>query len=485
MTQASNRRRLLEAALAVTVSAFAAPGMPRVGGARAASSKLEGLPRLDGTLLLDDATCDAMSDDWAHVIRRRPAAVLRPKSAQDVLRIVRYANERSLRVSVRGLAHSSHGQTLAEGAILVDCSVLNAAAVDQRGRLDAQPGAIVAQLATTALGKNLIPPVLPDCRMLTLGGMLSAGLLGNTSQHHGALVDNVLELDVVTGDGRLVRCSAERDKELFEMVLGGMGQCGIVVRTRLRLVPARTHAVLQDLTYRHLDAYLADQARVATEGRFDHQYGAAIRERDGSWKFVMQLGRFFNHPWQPDLEVLQKDLRFDARAEPAVMNALDYVYRSPPRPAQIRDPAVDPASNVTMWIPASATKALVTPFLELPVESAGLRGFSFWPLNAARFTRPLFKVPVSEPVFFSMWLNRRAPRGDAQALEALQAGTRDLLAKLAAAGGKRYSPYSPVPSASEAVEHYGAETLQRFARAKAKFDPNSVLASEAVQFTPV
>jgi hypothetical protein len=41
--------------------------------------------------------------------------------------------------------------------------------------LDAQPGALWGAVATTALERSLIPPVMPDAMMLSVGGTLSAG----------------------------------------------------------------------------------------------------------------------------------------------------------------------------------------------------------------------------------------------------------------------------------------------------------------------
>ena len=74
--------------------------------------------------------------------------------------------------------------------------------------------------------------------MLTVGGTLSVGGMGETSYRLGAQVDHVLELGIVTGAGEFVTCSAERNSELFRMVLAGVGQCGIIVRAQLRLTRA-------------------------------------------------------------------------------------------------------------------------------------------------------------------------------------------------------------------------------------------------------
>ena len=93
--------------------------------------------------------------------------------------------------------------------------------------LDAQPGALWGAVAESALAQLRTPPVLPDAMMLTVGGTLSVGGMGETSYRLGAQVDHALELDVVTGAGEFVTCSHEQSGELFNMVLAGLGQCGL------------------------------------------------------------------------------------------------------------------------------------------------------------------------------------------------------------------------------------------------------------------
>src|SRR5258708_39732485 len=141
-------------------------------------------------------------------------------------------------------------------------ATLNAVHLPTKDSVDAQPGAFWAIVASQCLGRGLTPPVFPaTCLALSVGGTLSVGGIGTTTIHHGAQVDTVTELDVVTGDGRLVTCSSDRESELFNMVLAGIGQCGIIGRARIRLIPGPTHVVLPKLTYSDIARYLSDQGR--------------------------------------------------------------------------------------------------------------------------------------------------------------------------------------------------------------------------------
>jgi FAD/FMN-containing dehydrogenase len=440
------------------------------------------LPKLDGALLLDEESRRAIATDQGNMFHRVPAAVLRPGSVQDIVAMVRYANQHKLKAAIRGDGHSRYGQTQAEAGLVIDSRSLNAVDVRTPESADAQPGAFWSSVADATLAKGVTPLVFPStCLAITVGGTLNAGGMGTTSHLYGAQVDNVAELDVVTGDGRLVTCSAERERELFEMVLAGQGQCGVIVRARLRLMPAPSHVMLHELTYTNLDDYLADHLRLVREAHFDGEFGTIMRDESHTWRFVIEVGKFFTPPNEPNIRALEGDLRFASAAAPARMTYHDYLFRFEARTAAL--PGGRPSPFITMYIPASATKDYLSNILSLSPEAAALSQFGFYPLNTRRFTRPLFKVP-SEEQAFSLGLFRSVKPGDEAALSALLASNRELLAKMTAVGGKRYAPYSMVISPAEWQAHYGPEVWPRLVAAKAKYDPNRVLSPQPAIFGP-
>ena len=444
------------------------------------------LPKLDGTLLVDEESRRAIAVDQGNMFHRVPAAVLRPGSVQDIVAIVRYANQHKLKVAIRGDGHSRYGQTQAEAGVVIDSRSLNAVRVRTPQSADAQPGAFWSAVADATLQNGLTPRLFPGTclALITVGGTLNAGGIGNMSPHYGALVDNVTDLDVVTGDGRLVTCSPEHESELFNMVLAGQGQCGVIVRAGLPLMPAPTHVLYHELTYTDLDAYLSDQLRLAREGRFDGQRGTMLRDQIGTWSFRIEIGKFFTPSNEPNSRALEGDLHFASAAAPRRMSYRDYLFLFDSRGGVV---AGHPSPSITMWVPASATRAYLDNILSLAPEAAalthfqGIEQFGCYPLNTRRFTRPLFKMP-NEGQVFSFWLFRSVKPGDEAALSALLASNRELLAKMTAVGGKRYAPYSMVISSAEWQAHYGPEVWQRFVAAKAKYDPNRVLSPNPAIF---
>src|SRR5260370_6183209 len=100
----------------------------------------KGLSKLDGSLLLDEAHREQMAMDFGAIFHRVPAAVLQPRSPEDLVKIVRFANTHGMKVAMRGQGHSQYGQTLVEGGIVIDSSTLNTVKLRAQ-TVDAQAGA--------------------------------------------------------------------------------------------------------------------------------------------------------------------------------------------------------------------------------------------------------------------------------------------------------------------------------------------------------
>jgi FAD/FMN-containing dehydrogenase len=446
------------------------------------------VPKLDGTLLFDDASRSAVASDMGNIVHRMPAAVLKPGSVRDVISMVQYANRHALKIAVRGQGHSAYGQSMAEAGIVIDSSPLNRISVKAHS-VEAQAGALWGEVAKASLAKGLTPPVMlqDPTQTVTVGGTLSIGGMGITSMRFGAQIDTVEELDVVTGDGRPVTCSAQHESELFNMVLAGLGQCALILRARIRLVPAPSHVVLHDLFYHDLDTFLSDLKRLTMEGRFDH-LGGPLRKRGDAWGFAIGAGKFYTPPNDPDLAALEAGLQFNSVSEPARMSYWDYLHRMKNtateeaggvarRPeGNVAQPRVESVTEIGMFVPESAAKEFIGSILATPSDLALAFYFEVWPLNTRRFTRPLFRMP-KEDFALVVWIIDQAY--NAAEISAMLATHRALYERMRAIGGKRYGGYGAVPfSQADWREQFGPDVWRRLSEAKKRFDPHQVLTPE-------
>jgi FAD/FMN-containing dehydrogenase len=483
MTDQLSRREFLDKAAcsaAALTGLAAVPGRPRA----AAQAPFGDIPALDGALVVDDAALAAASTDGGGMVSRRPRAVLRPGSVSDVARIVKYANVRGLSVVMRGRGHSRYGQALAEGGIVIDSRSLNSTGRVNGEMVEVEAGCALSTLVRVALDAGYRVPVMTDCTMLSVGGFVSVGGQSHGSHRFGAFVDQVIELDVVTGEGRLLTCSESRERELFEMTLAGLGQCAIVVRVRLRTLPAPDLVTTRTIVYDVIEPFLAEQQQLLAVDGLDFMRGSIARRDGGGWEYRLVLGMFGSRERVGDPKAF-----LPSGSPGRVLEAVRDEYRSffpgvadrsrasaappPPRPAGA-PPRFIAAPSLAVWLPASATRELVAAHLASPEHAGGIVAIECTALTTARFRRPLFRVPAEERMF-AFWTLRSVLEGAGPDLGTQLAANAAFLRRALPVGARRYPPYGGQLDAGEWRAHYGAALYDRFAAAKRTYDPRRIL----------
>ena len=78
---------------------------------------------------------------WNGMLARRPALIVRPIDADDVIEAVRFARAHRLPLSVRGGGHNVAGNALCDGGLAIDLSSMRAVRVDAEARTARAEGA--------------------------------------------------------------------------------------------------------------------------------------------------------------------------------------------------------------------------------------------------------------------------------------------------------------------------------------------------------
>ncbi len=195
--------------------------------------------------------------------------MLEPGSVQDIARVIRFANKHDLRVAVRGHGHSIYGQSLVQGGIVIALSSLAEARNLPGARVLADAGCSWGMVLQETLKEGATPAVIPDYLELSVGGTLSIGGISPTTYEHGAMVDNVEALQVLTGEGHIVTCSRHHREDLFDAMLAGQGRCGVLARAVIKLLPAPARVRACAVLYPDVATALSDADRLVDEKRFD------------------------------------------------------------------------------------------------------------------------------------------------------------------------------------------------------------------------
>src|SRR5215469_9942710 len=224
-----------------------------------------------------------VTDVHARLLTSRPALYRRAGSVADVVDVLAQARRRGLSVALAGGRHAMGGQQFLDGGCVLDLRGLNRInAFDrQRGLLTVEAGATWPQVMRgyLALQSGAAHPwgirqKQTGADALTVGGAIAANIHGRGLDCPPFSVD-VESLQVVTASGERVLCTREQEPELFSLMVGGYGLCGIAVAATLRLVPRqKVERVVKRLTLPELlpalqqriaDGYLYGDFQFATE----------------------------------------------------------------------------------------------------------------------------------------------------------------------------------------------------------------------------
>ena len=194
--------------------------------------------RLRGDLLCPgDDHYDSARTIHNGMIDRRPALIVRCAGVADVMAAVTFARSNNLVVAVRGGGHGVPGFAVCDGGLMIDLTRMKAVRVDPVHRTArAEGGATWGDFdhETQAFGLATTGGI---ARPTGIAGLTLGGGHGYLMRAYGLACDNLLSVDVVTADGRLLTASATEHTDLFWGVRGGGGNFGVVTAFEYRLHP--------------------------------------------------------------------------------------------------------------------------------------------------------------------------------------------------------------------------------------------------------
>jgi FAD/FMN-containing dehydrogenase len=184
-----------------------------------------------------DAAYDEARRVHNGLIDKQPALIAQCQGMADIVDAVHLALRLQLAVAVRGGGHNVAGRATINDGLMIDVSPMQGIHVDATARTARAQGGVTwgafnreTQLHGLATTGGVVATT--GIAGLTLGGGLG-WLMGK----YGLAVDNLMSVDLVTADSRVLRASTDENADLFWAVRGGGGNFGIAASFEFRLHP--------------------------------------------------------------------------------------------------------------------------------------------------------------------------------------------------------------------------------------------------------
>jgi D-lactate dehydrogenase (cytochrome) len=189
-----------------------------------------------------ESVLDLHSRDESYHRGYRPDVVVWPKSTEEVVSILKHANERMIPVTPWGAGTSLEGNPLpVEGGMVLDFELMNQilAIRAEDFQVDVQPGVKYKDMNQMLARNGLFFPPDPGANA-TIGGMVANNASGVRTVKYGATTDNVLRLVVVLPTGEVFHAGSFSPKrssgyDLVRLLIGSEGTLGVITEITLRL----------------------------------------------------------------------------------------------------------------------------------------------------------------------------------------------------------------------------------------------------------
>jgi len=185
----------------------------------------------------DDAGYDDARRIYNGLIDRRPAVIVRCRTAPDVAAAIAFAREGGLDVSVRGGGHSVAGRALSEGGLMIDLSPMTSVEVDTRRRTARAGAGATWGRFNDATAEHGLATTGGVVSTTGIAGLTLGGGFGYLMGRYGMAADNLVAVDLVTADGEQRTVDEEHDPDLFWALRGAGANFGVATSLTYRLHP--------------------------------------------------------------------------------------------------------------------------------------------------------------------------------------------------------------------------------------------------------
>ena len=147
----------------------------------------------------------------------------------------------------RGLGRSYGDSSIQPQSTIITSKLNKIISFDaKKGFIEAEAGISIEDILKVTLKKGWFLRVTPGSKRITLGGMIAANVHGKNHHKVGNFKNHIINLKMINETKKLITCSKNKNKKLFNYTVGGMGLTGIIYSCKFRLKKISSDTIIQE-----------------------------------------------------------------------------------------------------------------------------------------------------------------------------------------------------------------------------------------------
>ena len=433
-------------------------------------------------LLPDHPHYDRTRKIFNAMIDRYPGVIARCAGVEDVVNAVNFGREQGLEISVRSGGHHVAGWSVTDGGLMIDMRRMNNVEVD--------PSSRTAQVGGGAIWAKVDRACQPYDLVTTGGATSTLGVAGFTlgggkgwlQGKYGYACDNLISVELVTAEGKIVKASEDEHPELFWALHGGGGNFGVATSFTFRLYPLiKTTLVIliyapetgpelirryRDLIETGMPGELNMYISYLTGPQDDYVPESLVN------KLCVNLGAFYPGSESETLEVLAPLLELEPEGKMVVEKPYVDIQGSLDSDLGVRGNRVYSTAEHLLTFPDEAVDKFCSRAYDMIVPSHSTQELLAWGRAAADLKGDWPIAHLDAPWAVSPFGQWTDPNDDERGIEWAKALCADMAPY---AGGGAYLTVSVDEGKERTVAGYGGQDkYKRLARVKAEYDPDNI-----------
>ncbi len=179
-------------------------------------------------------------------------------------------------------------------------------------------------LVKETLKYGFLPPVVPELKLITIGGAVSGVGIESSSFKYGLVHETVLEMEILLASGETVIATREKHSDLFFAIPNSYGTLGYILKLKIQIVPTKKYVEIKHVKYTDQKKYFEELTQLSNNKTYDFIDGVIFKEDD----MYIILGKFVDTaPFVSDYKYMKIYFKSITDGGIDYLTASDYIWR--------------------------------------------------------------------------------------------------------------------------------------------------------------